>query len=46
MLDEPPPGPVTAMTGDGVVMVVPLSSGGYRLVGIAPEDVRTDSPGS
>ncbi|MFI9010002.1 FAD-dependent monooxygenase [Actinosynnema sp. NPDC053489] len=45
VLDEPPAGPVTRVTADGLVMAVPLSPGRHRLVGITPEDVRTDWPG-
>ncbi|MGM1065131.1 FAD-dependent monooxygenase [Saccharothrix sp. Mg75] len=45
VLDEPPTGPATRVTGDGTVMVVPLPEGRHRLVGITPEDLRTDWPG-
>ncbi|GAA1298367.1 FAD-dependent monooxygenase [Saccharothrix xinjiangensis] len=46
VLDEPPTGAAaTRVTGDGLLMVVPLPRGRHRLVGITPGDVRADRPG-
>jgi 2-polyprenyl-6-methoxyphenol hydroxylase-like FAD-dependent oxidoreductase len=46
VLDEPPSVPVLSKsTADGLLMMVPLPGGLYRIVGNVPEDVRTDWPG-
>ncbi|WP_326691708.1 FAD-dependent monooxygenase [Streptomyces sp. NBC_01795] len=45
VLDQPPGGPVSAFGPDGGVMAVPMTDGLTRLVGVAPEDHRSDHPG-
>ncbi|MCP2260990.1 2-polyprenyl-6-methoxyphenol hydroxylase [Streptoalloteichus tenebrarius] len=44
-LDSPPPPGFTAFTSAGVLMIAALPGGLHRLVGITPEDLRTDWPG-
>jgi len=46
VLDSPPEEKVVANSGpDGLIMVVPLPGGLHRIVGVVPEDIRTDWPG-
>lgn len=45
VLDSPPEEKVVAKsTPDGLLMVVPLPGGVHRIVGVIPEDIRTDTP--
>ncbi|SHF59205.1 FAD-dependent monooxygenase [Streptoalloteichus hindustanus] len=44
-LDTPPPPGFTAFTPAGLLMVVALPGGLFRLVGVTPQDLRTDWPG-
>ncbi|MFF1278268.1 FAD-dependent monooxygenase [Streptomyces marokkonensis] len=44
-LTDPPPLGFSTFGQSGLLMVVPLPGGTYRLVGITPRDVRTDWPG-
>ncbi|WP_067818528.1 FAD-dependent monooxygenase [Actinomadura kijaniata] len=44
-LDDPPPPGFAAFTRAGALMVAPLPGGTFRLVGVTPEDLRTDWPG-
>ncbi|WP_280242043.1 FAD-dependent monooxygenase [Nocardia abscessus] len=46
-LADPPPQPVlTEWTESGLLMSVRLPGGSYRLIGITPQDLRTDWPGA
>ncbi|MFI2471400.1 FAD-dependent monooxygenase [Streptomyces globisporus] len=44
-LTNPPRPGFSTFGQSGVLMVVPLPDGKYRLVGVTPQDVRTDWPG-
>ncbi|MGK5552020.1 FAD-dependent monooxygenase [Actinomadura kijaniata] len=44
-LDDPPPPGFSAFTEAGALMIAPLPGGTFRLVGVTPEDLRTDWPG-
>ncbi|SDY60357.1 2-polyprenyl-6-methoxyphenol hydroxylase [Saccharopolyspora shandongensis] len=45
VLDAPPEGGYSRATDHGGLMILPLPGGLHRMIGCAPEDVRSDWPG-